>query len=380
MLKYSFYLLLFSIEFKILAQENLVPNSGFENYTPRASSKAFLDQVDDWFSPGEGKNYAPYPTPDHFIETDLMHKPGTIKYYTIYADSAIAGIITYMNRRQNYREYLAVKLIKPMVINSLYEVSMYVLTPLSSLFGNIISNGLGVRFSMDSPRQNKGNYLQLKPHFQLAKPLEARRWEKITSRIVVDSAYRFLTIGNFLPDFKTQTIYSQYESDPQCYFFIDQVSIQEIKLSLDTTKVLKSIVHAASPKTSSPHKAAKGLTNLPISIEGRFVYQQNHLKTKHRKIVVKVWDRREVDGDVISLKFNDDWILKSFPLTKLKKRLTLTLDTGRQNFIIVFAENLGRKPPNTASFILKTRERKKVFSIRSDFKSCGAIKLDYEDP
>ena len=377
MLKRSFYIILLGLTFMTIAQENLVPNSGFENYAPRSNAKAFFNQVEAWFSPSDPKTYAPYPTPDHFIETDRLYRPGAIQYYTIKTGKAIAGIISYMVRLKNYREYVAVELRQPLTVGKYYEVSLYVLTSLNPDFGNIISNGLGFRFSLDSLRQNKGNYLNIKPHFQLQRPLEARTWEKVTAKIFADSAYNFLTIGNFLPDYKTQTIYSQYEVDPQSYFFIDEVLVREIIIPPDTAK--SQLAQVGKPKPPPPKpQIKKPVTELPVAIRGRFVYQQNRLKTKQRKIVVKIWDRREVDGDVISLKFNDEWILESYPLTKAKKRLILNLEPGRQNFLVVFAENLGRKPPNTASFIIKTHEKKRIFSIRSDFKRCGAIKLDYD--
>lgn len=372
MLRHLFCVILSGLIFVSTAQENLVPNSGFENYNPRTTAKSFFNEVEAWFSPSDSKTYAPYPTPDHFIATERLYRPGAIKYYTIKSGKAIAGIITYMARLKNYREYIAVKLQRPLTAGKRYEISMYLLTPLSPDFGNIISNGLGAHFSLDSLHQNKGDYLNVKPHFQLETPLEARTWQKVAEQIVVDSAYNFLTIGNFLPNYKTQTIYSQYEVDPQCYFFIDEVVVKEVISPIDTNRVLEK------PKVSlEKSKPPAKNTELPVSIKGRFVYQQNRLKTRHRKIVVKIWDGKEVDGDIISLKFNDEWVLEKYLLTKAKKRLTLNLEAGRQNFLIMFAENLGRKPPNTASFMIKTDEKRRIFRVRSDFRRCGAVRLDY---
>ena len=381
MLKYIYLLCLTVLFFISKAQDttNLVPNSGFEEYDQRHEPRAFFDQVKHWFSPGEAKNYSPYPTPDHFIETQMFDQPGAIKYYHIFADSAIAGIITYMRRLKNYREYISVPLRQPLKKNTIYEISMYVLTPITSSFANIISNGLGIHFSTESLKQNLGNYIRVKPHFQLKRPLNAKKWQKITATIVSDSSYKFLTIGNFLPDYRTQTIYSGHEIDPQSYFFIDNVQVIEYgfqKITLESDRTISpsysSIVknkHISDPKN-----------NLPVTLKGRLVYQQNRIKTNTKKVTIKIWDKREVDGDVISLKFNDTWLLENYTISKHKKTIELILDPNRQNYLIVFAENLGKKPPNTAAFVLKTGKKKKFFSINSDFRQCGAIKLDYKEP
>ncbi len=380
MLKYIHLICLTLLFFISKAQDttNLVPNGGFEDYSPRHEPRAFFDQVKYWFSPGEAKNYYPYPTPDHFIENQMFDQPGAIKYYHIFSDSAIAGIITYLRRLKNYREYISVPLRKPLTKNTIYEVSMYVLTPIASSFANIISNGLGVHFSTKPLKQNLGNYIRVKPHFQLKRPLNAKKWQKITATIVSDSAYKFLTIGNFLPDYRTQTIYSGHEIDPQSYFFIDDVKVIEYGFQNITLESDRNI----SPSYSSiiKNKPANDPKNsLPIVLKGRFVYQQNRIKANTKKITVKIWDKREVDGDIISLKFNDTWLLENYTISKHKKTIELTLDPSRQNYLIVFAENLGTKPPNTAAFMLKIGKKKKFFSISSDFKQCGAIKLDYKE-
>lgn len=68
-------------------------------------------------------------------------------------------------------------------------------------------------------------------------------------------------------------------------------------------------------------------------------------------VVIEVWDGGKLDGDMITLLFNDRPVLTRYTLTAGKKQLKLALQKGR-NTLIIIADNEGNEPPTTADLIL----------------------------
>lgn len=117
------------------------------------------------------------------------------------------------------------------------------------------------------------------------------------------------------------------------------------------------------------HKAPKNrYTETPDLLvdrdfESRQTRTRKELKVKGRRLVVKLWDNADVDGDTISVKLNGRYVLTAHPLTKKKARLVLILEPG-QNSLVIHAHNEGRVPPNTAASTLRSGflREKLVFS------------------
>ncbi len=69
-------------------------------------------------------------------------------------------------------------------------------------------------------------------------------------------------------------------------------------------------------------------------------------------IIIDVWDGGNVDGDRITMKFNGITYLNNYYLVKEKRQLRLPISGHNINELIIFAENEGSDPPNTASIML----------------------------
>ena len=66
---------------------------------------------------------------------------------------------------------------------------------------------------------------------------------------------------------------------------------------------------------------------------------------------MEIWDGGVIDGDVVSVLFNDQVVLSHYSLVKARKQLKLPL-TSRKNTIAIVAEEEGTNPPNTAQLSL----------------------------
>ena len=91
-------------------------------------------------------------------------------------------------------------------------------------------------------------------------------------------------------------------------------------------------------------------------------------------IDIQVWDNNAIDGDSISLKLNDDWILTNQGLKKEKLSIRIPLP-GKENQLLLLAENLGKIPPNTAAITFTDKSGTKTFYMQSDFKKSEVLKI-----
>ena len=91
-------------------------------------------------------------------------------------------------------------------------------------------------------------------------------------------------------------------------------------------------------------------------------------------VTISVWDNNVIDGDSISLKYNDDWILTNQSLQREKLVFKLPV-TSKQNEILMLAENLGKIPPNTAAITISDATSTKTFYLQSDFKKSETLKI-----
>lgn len=69
-------------------------------------------------------------------------------------------------------------------------------------------------------------------------------------------------------------------------------------------------------------------------------------------VVIDVWDGSNIDGDVISILYNNSRVLPYYRLKEEKKQLRIPLSGANPDVIIIIAEEEGNEPPNTANLLL----------------------------
>lgn len=91
-------------------------------------------------------------------------------------------------------------------------------------------------------------------------------------------------------------------------------------------------------------------------------------------IWVQVWDSNREDGDIISLEFNGQILLKEHTLTRNKKGFRVPLLPG-VNTLTLIAHNLGEIPPNTAAIEVERKEGHKLIVLESDMDTSESIQI-----
>lgn len=120
--------------------------------------------------------------------------------------------------------------------------------------------------------------------------------------------------------------------------------------------------------------------NIPIEIGGRKVNQAGTIEVNSSRITIFVFDNSYIDGDTMSLYFNEKWILDHYGVTKSKKSITLEFKENTNNYLVLFANNLGKTPPNTAAIQFNDGKTDRFFKLSSDLTTCSALNFLYKKP
>lgn len=112
-------------------------------------------------------------------------------------------------------------------------------------------------------------------------------------------------------------------------------------------------------------------------LNGRKIEIQEKMVASTETIKLFVWDKNEVDGDIVSIYLNGVELKDSLTVNKNRYEIELPLQEG-QNLLVVEADNLGRVPPNTAAILIKEGTKTKYCTMVSDFKTSGAVEIIYK--
>ena len=154
------------------------------------------------------------------------------------------------------------------------------------------------------------------------------------------------------------------------------------KLKKDTIAKLDPIVSELPEKIKENIK--KGTHKLPELADGHFEKRSSDvLKTieiEGEDFKVDLYDNGIVDGDSISLFYNGNLILSHKRLSEKPISLTLDATTDKAiNELIMYADNLGTYPPNTALMVVNDGDKRYEVRISSDLKKSGTIRFIHKN-
>ena len=89
---------------------------------------------------------------------------------------------------------------------------------------------------------------------------------------------------------------------------------------------------------------------------------------------LSLYDNGEIDGDTVSVFMNGEVLMAKQGLKASAIKKTIYITPGNEDFtLVLFAENLGKYPPNTG--LLVVRDGDDVYNLRfsSDFQKNAGI-------
>lgn len=123
-----------------------------------------------------------------------------------------------------------------------------------------------------------------------------------------------------------------------------------------------------------PKKPAEDVIKKSAVIEGRKSEFSQEVNFKSDSLVLSLYDNGEIDGDTVSVYMNGEVIMASQGLKSSAIRKTIYLPEGSETFtLVMFAESLGKYPPNTGLLVI--RDGNDIYNLRfsSDFQKSSGI-------
>lgn len=133
---------------------------------------------------------------------------------------------------------------------------------------------------------------------------------------------------------------------------------------------------AATPATLSPDKNREEKSTTPAAFENRVTKDVKVLQVKSDKVKVDIYDDGEIDNDIVSVYFNKNLVLEKRSLTAKPVTLALDLIEGKTNELVLYADNLGDIPPNTALMIITDGTTRHEVRLSADLKSNASIRFE----
>ena len=235
----------------LLSAQNLVPNPSFEVFKKQpcqflifipndSASQNLSEYVQDWYAPTSG-------TTDPWFYNDTL-KIGPPPNDQCTQNLKRLSLTAHTGRRciginnsvlplgitpsYSYREYAQTKLLQPLQKGVIYSIEFYVLR---SPEAGSASNNLGALLTtkplvnIDRNFRTYGQQILAGPP-QINQPevvSSTTKWTRIQSCFLADSAYQYLTLGNFYDDQHTTFInYPGYGNQTYLsYYLLDDVSV-----------------------------------------------------------------------------------------------------------------------------------------------------------
>jgi len=157
---------------------------------------------------------------------------------------------------------------------------------------------------------------------------------------------------------------------------IDSVlkAISEFKENYQVWKPQADDTAVAMTVTPPPNK----IINYPV--EKEYTERENvliyEIEVESDTVRIGLYDNGEIDGDIISIFYNQKLILHSQKLTHKSIRIKLPVDSlQKYNELSVFAENLGLIPPNTALMVIEDGKNTYELRLSSSLEKNATVRL-----
>jgi hypothetical protein len=144
-----------------------------------------------------------------------------------------------------------------------------------------------------------------------------------------------------------------------------------------------------SVKKDTPLKASVGLqpvitrpapSLLPAVVGVKYEKRSNNIlkiiEVENESIRIDLYDNGEIDGDSVSLFLNGKLVVARKKLTTKPLSIRIPLEElDDENELVMYADNLGSIPPNTALMVVTDGTKRYEVRITSDLQKSGTIKF-----
>lgn len=136
----------------------------------------------------------------------------------------------------------------------------------------------------------------------------------------------------------------------------------------------KNLVTSSNP----PDILKKTMQSLPLGYTERKVNVVQTIIVNTDSITLRVYDNGVIDGDIVSVIYNDNVVIDKLSLTAKATVIKVPVKTDGTNKLIFHAHNLGEFPPNTARLEIIYGKKEEDLTVASDLTVSSAINILYQ--
>lgn len=248
----------------------------------------------------------------------------------------------------------------------------------------LYTNGNGCSdIPVDSLHQNfRGTGTVLEPYSPF---VTKDKWHAVlytndgtTAKLYVDCELKYSVA--FAENFKNNEDLFFGKSDDPFYPFWLNADLDEVRIynrSLSENEILALCNDKPADKAVAKPDTVK--TVEPIKKEPPLEKRSNELvrqiEVEHDSITVTLYDNGEIDGDSVTLIYNNKILTTHLMLTDKPVTFTIKIKPGSSsgNELVMYAENLGSIPPNTALMVIYDGNKRYEINVSSSTTTNGAV-------
>ena len=191
-----------------------------------------------------------------------------------------------------------------------------------------------------------------------------------SSDLVFSSAGTYLLSGN-------------YENDVKLW---DAVSWRLLQLLEGHSAPASTFAFSYDDKyifTGSNDKSLKVWTQREIPVQETSKFEkrdedvQNTVRIRSKNIKLSFWDDQKIDGDIISVNVNGEWVVEQLELAQQPMVIDINLN-GADDSLIIYAHNEGSISPNTVALSIFDGHIERRMTLKSDLKTNARLNFSYE--
>lgn len=145
----------------------------------------------------------------------------------------------------------------------------------------------------------------------------------------------------------------------------------------------KGLFHCPSSTVWFTKRVEHSIIQKPIGVINKNVYRRTDIQSlieispvEMDSIKVEVYDNGIIDGDSVSVFYNDTLLISNKPIGK--EPITFFISIKKQNHVSkikLVAETLGSIPPCTAFMVIRTKKKKYAINLSSDTSKNAVAEL-----
>jgi hypothetical protein len=203
------------------AQQNLVPNPSFEEYSDCPDNLGQLNLTEGWTGVlGSVDYYNVCGTNGYGIPANNGGYQESFEGGRGYAGVAIFGLGV-----SNFREYVGVQLIEVLQMDYKYDVSVRLSSADTAQFA---VRNFGCAFTQTQPPNDISFLLAIQPQITYSDTSyldDTLGWMTVEGSFIASGGEQFMTFGNFDSDVETDTLRVREDGLPVSYYYVDSVSV-----------------------------------------------------------------------------------------------------------------------------------------------------------